>query len=70
MGQRDILNGQPLEEGKEVTLNIPFTYTIGEEGFHTGKILRTAQDCEDELRAEIESGMMASNTMVQLESIE
>lgn len=45
-----------LEEGQEVNLNVPFSYTIGEEGPTTGKLLLTIEDCKDEVRAEIEAG--------------
>jgi len=45
-----------LKEGQEITINIPFTYTIGEEGFNSGKVLKTIQDCKDEVLAEIENG--------------
>jgi hypothetical protein len=44
-----------LKKGTEVTINIPFTYTIGEEGYHSGKVLKTIEDCENEVRAEIEA---------------
>ena len=41
---------------KEVTINIPFTYTLGEEGPTTGKILDTVKACMEEVRAEIDEG--------------
>lgn len=50
-----------LENGQEVTINIPFTYTIGEMGFHSGKVLKTVQDCKDEVLAEIEAGVLTNN---------
>lgn len=46
-----------LEEGTEVTINVPFTYTIGEEGPFTGKLLETIQDCKDEAEAELLNGL-------------
>lgn len=49
---------QELKNGQEVTVSIPFSYTIGEEGYHTGKVLKTVQDCKDEVLAEIESGVL------------
>lgn len=49
-----------LKEGQEVTINLPFCYTIGEEGPATGKILETIEDCKDEVRAEIENGTLES----------
>lgn len=50
-----------LQDGENVTVNIPFTYTIGEPGPITGKILRTIEDCENEVRAEVEAGMDTLN---------
>ena len=46
-----------LKEGQEVTINVPFTYTIGEEGPVTGKVLETIQDCKDEAEAELLNGL-------------
>lgn len=55
-----------LKEGQEVTVNIPFTYTIGEEGPVSGKILETVEDCENEVRLELESGNVDSaNAMLK-----
>ena len=45
-----------LEEGQDITINIPFSYTIGEEGATTGKVLETIEDCMDEVRAELDAG--------------
>ena len=45
-----------LKKGQEVTINVPFTYTIGEEGYISGKVLNTIQDCKDEVTAEIIDG--------------
>ena len=50
-----------LKKGQEITINIPFTYTIGEEGFHSGKTLSTIQDCKDEVQAEIDAGVLSDN---------
>jgi hypothetical protein len=49
---------QELKDGQEVTINVPFTYTIGDEGFRTDKVLKTVQDCKDEALAEIEAGVL------------
>ena len=49
-------SNKELKEGQEITINIPFTYTIGDEGFNSGKVLKTIQDCKDEVLAEIENG--------------
>ena len=43
---------------KQVTINIPFTYTIGERGYYTDKILNTVDDCKREVLAEIEAGVL------------
>ena len=50
-------NNKQLKKGQEITINIPFTYTIGDRGFHSGKVLKTIQDCKDEVLSEIESGI-------------
>lgn len=47
---------QKLEKGQEVTVLIPFTYTIGDEGYCSGKILETIEDCKNEVREEIKGG--------------
>ena len=46
-----------LEHGQEIKLNVPFIYTIGEEGPITGNVLETIEDCMEEVRAEIEQGL-------------
>ncbi len=43
-----------LKNGTEIKVNIPFTYTIGEKGLYSGKILKTIEDCENEVRLEAE----------------
>jgi len=45
-----------LVKGQQVTINVPFTYTIGEEGAVTGKILETIEDCKAEVQAEFDRG--------------
>jgi uncharacterized membrane protein len=45
-----------LVKGQEVTINVPFTYTIGEEGAVTGNVLETIEDCKAEVLAEFERG--------------
>lgn len=49
---------EKLKEGKEVTINVPFTYTIGEEDYNSGKILETIEDCMDAVRTELENGLI------------
>lgn len=43
-----------LKTGDEVTINIPFTYTIGEIGYYTNKVISNIEDAKEELRAEID----------------
>lgn len=50
-----------LKNGQEVTINIPFTYEIGDEGFYTGKVLETIQDCKEEALAEIQAGVLTED---------
>ena len=49
-----------LKEGQEVTINVPFTFTIGEVGTYTNKVLETIDDCKEEVLAEIENGGLES----------
>lgn len=46
-----------LKKGESVTISIPFTYRIGETGFHSGKVLLTVDDCKNEVLAEIQAGL-------------
>lgn len=60
-----------LKEGQEVTINIPFVYTIGDIGYHSGKVLETIEDCENEVRAEIEAGVLNEDeVMLEVGNIE
>lgn len=61
-------NTAKLAKGLTVTVNVPFTYTIGEEGAVTGKVLRSIADCEDEVRAEIDGGMDTLNMSLDSEA--
>lgn len=45
-----------IEEGDAVTINIPFTYKIGDVGYYSNKTLNTIEDCKDEVLSEIENG--------------
>ena len=56
--------GLKLIEGQEVTINVPFTYTIGEEGPYSGKKLETIEDCENEVREEIDAGVLNSTSVM------
>ena len=46
-----------LKAGETVTINLPFQYAIGEEGFFTGKVLETIEDCKNEVIKELEEGL-------------
>jgi hypothetical protein len=50
-----------LKEGQEITVSIPFTYTVGQEGYYTSKKILTIQDAEDEVKAEIKAGVLVDN---------
>ena len=45
-----------LEPGTQITVNIPFAYTIGEKGPVSGNTLNTIEDCEQELKNEFDAG--------------
>lgn len=51
----DIHKGQP-KEGDDVTIVIPFTYTLGEPSYTTGDILNTIEDCKSEVLRELDNG--------------
>ena len=56
---------EKLKPGTELIINIPFTYTIGEEGPVTGNMLETVEDCEAEVMAELDEGNInGSNVML------
>lgn len=55
-----------LKKGDQVSLNLPFLYTIGEEGPVTGNILLTVEDCIAEVRAEIEYGLNSDEVFIEL----
>lgn len=44
-----------LEKGTSVTVNIPFSYEIGQEGYYSGIVLWTVEDCEEEVYAELQA---------------
>ena len=52
------MSRKKLKDGAIIDISVPFCYTIGEEGPTTGKILRTIEDCEDEVRAELDQGVV------------
>ena len=50
-------NSAKLKEGQTVTVSIPFSYTIGEEGFYTNKILESIEDCLEEAKLDLEANV-------------
>jgi uncharacterized protein (DUF2344 family) len=42
-----------MKKETEVTISVPFSYTLGEEGYKTGKVLNTVEDCKEEVKAEL-----------------
>jgi hypothetical protein len=63
IAKREIENGLCLRNGDIVDVSVPFCYTIGEVGPTTGNILRTLEDCENEVRAEIDQGVVNGASM-------
>lgn len=49
---------------KEITINIPFSYELDEVGFHSGKVLKTVADMKDEIRAELEAGVLTDGSEI------
>ena len=57
-----------LVVGQEVTILIPFTYTIGEEGNFSNKVLNTIEDCKNEVKAELdENNINSSNVYLKVQ---
>lgn len=52
-----------LKVGEVVNINIPFTYTIGEEGYYSNKVLETIKDCRNEVLAEIAAGVLVDGVV-------
>ena len=48
------MKSKKLEQGQEVTINVPYVYEVGQEGHITGNLLNTIEDMEREVRAELE----------------
>ena len=58
-------NTAKLKEGQIVTILIPFTYTIGDEGYQSGKEkLETIEDCMNEVRAELDNGLITGDEVM------
>lgn len=57
-----------LKDGQQVTINIPFTYTIGDEGFNSGNVLWTIEDCKNEVLAEISNGVLDEGVIMEEDS--
>lgn len=56
-----------LSEGDVVTINLPFNYTIGDIGFNTDKKLETIEDCVNEVKAEIDNGVISEEFYYEVE---
>ena len=63
-------NSAKLKEGQTVTVSIPFSYTIGEEGFYTNKILETIEDCLEEANLDLEANMESGSQFYFETSVE
>lgn len=50
-----------LKEGQEITVSIPFTYTVGQIGYYTGKPINSIEDAKEEVIAEIEANTLTDN---------
>ena len=59
-----------LKEGEEVTINVPFTYSIGEVGTYSNKVLETVEDCMNEVREEIDAGVLNSTNVMMVELVD
>lgn len=53
---------EKLEKGKVVTITIPFSYQIGDEGVHTGKVLETKEDVYEEFWLDLENMIETGTT--------
>jgi hypothetical protein len=55
------VNTAKLKKGQTVTINIPFTYTVGDVGYHSGKNLNSIEALKNEVRAEIAAGVLTED---------
>ena len=67
--RREVNEKDCLVDGTIIDISVPFCYTIGEEGPTTGNILRTVEDCENEVRAEIDQGVINGLSMCMTSEI-
>lgn len=66
-----VFDNTQFEDGTNIKINIPFTYTVGEEGYHSTKTIRTVRDAKDEVLAEIEAGVLNENEVfMEVEEVE
>jgi hypothetical protein len=56
-----------MRKGEEIRLNIPFIYTIGEIGYHSGKEVLTYKDCEHEMLMDIQSGDLLHSILIKID---
>ncbi len=58
---------EKLEMDTDITVNIPFTYTIGDEGNMIGRPLLTLDDVFEEIRAELNEGCLDDSALVEFQ---
>ncbi len=56
-----------LKPGETVTINIPFTYTIGDEGYYSDKTLKTIEDCKLEVIEELKNNVLEPDNILLTE---
>lgn len=59
-----------LKEGQKVTVSIPFSYTIGEEGLYINKVLETVEDCLEEAKLDLEANVESGSQFYFETSVE
>lgn len=60
------MKNKQLKKGDWVTINVPFSYEIGEPGFNTGNIINDINDCKLEVAAEIDSGNLNGSDLLMV----
>lgn len=59
-----------MKEEQVITVNIPFTYTVGQEGYYSGRVINTIEDAQAEVLAEIEAGVLEEGEIYFVSSID
>lgn len=52
-----------LKKGEVVTINIPFSYTIGEVSSFSGRKFETIDDCKEEVLDELREGIVSADSV-------